>query len=369
MKKLAVVYPAHYREFCGGAELQISYLCHAALQTAWEVHYIYIPRRSSLQPAGTEILHPLQPCGEKAPFYRYRKQIAEILEQIRPDVVYTRHSSSWIEFAGEYAARHGISHFHALASDRVAEMRNRLRDLLTSARWWEKKLLRRGMRRVRYFITQNEFQQQQILRIFGIQGHLISQMAPRCANETIVKAADPVEVYWIANLKGLKRPEIFIDLVRQLAQNPPQRPCRFYMCGRMSEKYRTMVSVAEKEIPSFQYLGELPQEEVNARLCRAHLLVNTSIYEGFSNTFVQAWMRRVPVLSMNSDPDATLSRHGLGMLTPDKESLVRALRMLVEAPEQREKLGLRACEYAVRHHSLEKNMPQLLALLEAAVKK
>lgn len=72
---------------------------------------------------------------------------------------------------------------------------------------------------------------------------------------------------------------------------------------------------------------------------------------------------------MNSDPDATLSRHGLGMLTPDKESLVRALRMLVEAPEQREKLGLRACEYAVRHHSLEKNMPQLLALLEAAVKK
>ena len=63
---------------------------------------------------------------------------------------------------------------------------------------------------------------------------------------------------------------------------------------------------------NLQYLGEVSQDEVNRRLREGHILVNTSRYEGFSNTFVQAWMRRVPVVSLTVDPDNILVRENIG---------------------------------------------------------
>ena len=104
MKKLAILYPVHYRESSGGAELQISYLCNAAKNAEWEVHYIYIPsEKNPIAFSEVEILHPLIPYRKRAHFFRYRMQIMQILDQIQPSLIYTRYSSSWIYYATEFA--------------------------------------------------------------------------------------------------------------------------------------------------------------------------------------------------------------------------------------------------------------------------
>ena len=54
---------------------------------------------------------------------------------------------------------------------------------------------------------------------------------------------------------------------------------------------------------NIEYLEELDMDDANSILERSSVLVNTSMFEGFSNTFIQAWLRRTPVLSLNSDPD------------------------------------------------------------------
>ena len=41
MKKIAILYPAHYEQSSGGAEIQILYLINACKQQNWEIHYIF----------------------------------------------------------------------------------------------------------------------------------------------------------------------------------------------------------------------------------------------------------------------------------------------------------------------------------------
>jgi glycosyltransferase involved in cell wall biosynthesis len=113
------------------------------------------------------------------------------------------------------------------------------------------------------------------------------------------------------------------------------------------------------------YLGPLSQEEVNAQLNGAYAFVNTSLYEGFPNTFIQAWLRRVPVVSMAVNPDGILEAASVGLLAPTEDRLVEAVRRLLENTTVREELARNAGVYAREYHSM-KNVARLSQLIEDA---
>jgi glycosyltransferase involved in cell wall biosynthesis len=117
--------------------------------------------------------------------------------------------------------------------------------------------------------------------------------------------------------------------------------------------------------PNIEYRGALSQAEVNAVLEHTDLLVNTSDYEGFSNTFIQAWMRRVPVVSLRVDPDRLLSRGGLGAVTGNEDALFGCVSVLLDDPDKCSAIGARARRYALEHHA-ESNIETLARLLELA---
>lgn len=122
MKKLAVLYPAHYEQSSGGAEIQIRYLMEVCVRAGIEVHYIFVNKGTEIKNELRAILYPLNKkrkykfCGQG--WFLYKKQIVEVLDKINPDVIYTRLGSSWINIASEYALKHRIKHIHALASDK-----------------------------------------------------------------------------------------------------------------------------------------------------------------------------------------------------------------------------------------------------------
>jgi glycosyltransferase involved in cell wall biosynthesis len=118
-----------------------------------------------------------------------------------------------------------------------------------------------------------------------------------------------------------------------------------------------------KALPNLEYLGAQSQEFVNELLARSHVFVNTSLHEGFANTFIQAWMREVPVVSLNVNPDDVFGRAQVGVHAGTEEELHRAVRMLLTDPAMRRQFASASRTYAFRQHSFE-NALLLSGLIE-----
>ena len=118
------------------------------------------------------------------------------------------------------------------------------------------------------------------------------------------------------------------------------------------------------QLPNLRHLGSQPNGAVNELLARSHLLVNTSEYEGFSNTFIQAWLRNVVVVSLTVNPDSVFDDDRYGVCARGSyDELVRAVTRLSEDPSLRERIAARARVLAEESFS-DVNIDQLVRVLD-----
>ena len=159
------------------------------------------------------------------------------------------------------------------------------------------------------------------------------QPQPR-VDESLEKSRAGLLVVWIGNFRLVKRPEVFVRLAEELRHLPE---VRFAMAGRAgNERTHGELHAKIRALGNIEYLGELSHEKVNELLGRAHCLVNTSDAEGFSNTFIQAWMRGTVVLSLNADVDGLLASGELGVLAGSFDKLRAQLeRLAADRPSER----------------------------------
>ena len=364
MKKIAILYPAHYEQSSGGAEIQILYLINACKQQNWEIHYIFEDKGTDIKNKENIVLHPLckmknyKFCGKG--WFLYEKQILRELNAIKPDTIYTRIGSSWIGIATSYAKNHKVKHAHALASDSSVTRKLLGKPLYPLFSQIETYYINKGLVGADVIIAQNVFQQQMLSKRYGKESILVNQMTPSVDESCLQKKYNKIKIIWVANFKELKHPELFVQLAKDLKGHSDR--IEMYMCGRSTSKYNNLLQDLN-HIDYLNYLGSLDQEQVFDLMNEAHILVNTSEYEGFSNTFVQAWMRKVVVVSMNSNPSDILTSQGIGFLTPNMTNLVATIHKLIEHPEIISELGEKSYQYALENHDLNKNMKKIIEVL------
>ena len=108
---------------------------------------------------------------------------------------------------------------------------------------------------------------------------------------------------WVANLRQLKRPDRFLRAW-------PRR-CRASAFTWSVVPFPGEESLLPPDrsharmVPNLTFHGKVPYLEIGHLFDRARLLANTSEIEGFPNTFLQAWVRGIPVVTM-FDPDRLL---------------------------------------------------------------
>jgi glycosyltransferase involved in cell wall biosynthesis len=225
----------------------------------------------------------------------------------------------------------------------------------------DRMMLRCGIRKSGAIVAQAEYQDTLLQSLYARKAEAVIPNFHPEESEPLVKA-NPMKVVWVANIKPKKQPEYFIELAQALSGCPQ---LEFIMVGRPDEgNYQKKIDAQLQQCGRVKYLGELPVDEVNALLREASIFVNTSEVEGFPNTFIQAWLRGVPVVSLQFDPDQVLVKESIGFCSGSLDQMKRDVLALARDDALRNEMGLRAQAYARAVHGLTQNVSRFIDLIE-----
>ena len=360
---LALLMPGFYEQIVGGSEYQSYLLAEYAIASGMDVHYIFIDQGGPFENRLGIELHPLNknpfPKTFGSTIFLYARQIIRLLRSIQPTIVYVKGGYSWAGIATYFARRNRCKSILHIGSEKdiihspMYSMLTKPFDILNQ------KMIEFAIHHSMTVITQAKYQVELLQKYYDRNSEVILQMQPE--PEEPLDKGKPLTIVWVANIKPLKQPNMFIQLARELQY---YENVRFVMIGRpSSDKYQHKLDSEIQALKNLEYIGEQTIDRVNEILSKYHIFVNTSTYEGFPNTFVQAWMRKVPVVSMLVDPDDILKTRKIGYFSGSFEQMVKDVRGLIENATLRYDMGKRAREYALENHSLKKNMKQLLNLM------
>ena len=82
-------------------------------------------------------------------------------------------------------------------------------------------------------------------------------------------------------------------------------------------------------LPNVRMAGYLRRREILPFLAKALALLNTSYYEGFSNTFLEAWLAGTPVITRSIDPDGVIAGNGIGSVAGSYDEVPGIIRSLM----------------------------------------
>jgi glycosyltransferase involved in cell wall biosynthesis len=362
--RLCIVNPFQHG---GGAELQISLLIAALRQRErYDVYYLARHIEQSIRPEGYTVVRIGH--SDRVPTLGYVTDLIPLyraLSTIDPQVIYQRVACGYTGICALYTRRHRhnarmiwhVAHSTDVTPQTLDAGRNVLRRRL------EKSSVEFAIPRADRIVVQTRDQRELLLQHYGRQADaVIGNFHPE-PTEPLDKSGPPT-VVWIANLKLWKQPEVFVRLAQALAD---LQGVRFLMIGEAPPAHGTWSSSLMQSIratPNLEFRGHLSQDEVNHVLARASVFVNTSVHEGFPNTFIQAWLREAVVVSLTVNPDRVLDTNRVGIHAKTEEGLVRAVRDLLTDTAMRAGYAERARVYARTAHSA-RNAEMLVEMIDA----
>ncbi len=225
----------------------------------------------------------------------------------------------------------------------------------------ERVLYRCGLRRADRVITQTLTQQRDLKQHFGVSSEVVPMPCPGPdAAHYAPPRREARRVLWIGRICRVKRPDRLVELAAACPD------IQFDMAGPVYEDdFSRDAARAAGALRNVTLHGAVPREKVGELYRQASLLCNTSDYEGFPNTFLEAWSHGLPVVS-SFDPDGVIERHQLGLVAPDSTALAAGIRTLLDSPDDYERRSRQARRYYEENHTMESVLPRVETILAAA---
>lgn len=224
-----------------------------------------------------------------------------------------------------------------------------------------KYLYRRGLRLADRIFVQTARQQRALETGFGLPGKVLPMPCP-LATSRDAKPDRPTgrpRAAWIGRLDPVKR----FGLLLEVAEKLPEMTFDVAAANTSGAEYESRVGTLRElhsralKMNNINWLGAVPHDRIGEVYRNAHFLCCTSKYEGFPNTFLEAWGHGRPVVS-SFDPDNLIQSRGLGAYATTAGEFVAALRSLADPGGAWHETSLRCRDYFFTTHAIDVAMPR-----------
>jgi len=216
----------------------------------------------------------------------------------------------------------------------------------TSIQW----LYRQSLQDAAAVMAQTSQQHEKLKREFGVSSRVVTNAYHVPPKKEIIPQTDRNSVLWVGSSDpDQKKPQRFLNLASTISSES------FEMVSKRmpdDDGYHEQLRKNAEGIPNLHFVGEVSPDAVHDYYRNAKILINTSDYEGFPNTFLEAWRYETPVVSLFFDLDETLASEEVGMISGDMAQLEQDVRLLAQDPKCRSQMGAAAREMVASHYSL-----------------
>lgn len=338
----------------GGAEKQLTLLACGLDKTRFDVHVVVLTRTGPRQAVLDQANVPVHFIGKssKIDIGAYRR-LRKLLRELKPDIVHT-----WLFAANAYGR-------FAAIHEKVPVVLGGERSVDPWKKWYELWIDRYLAKRSRAILT-NSNGVKDFYASKGIpsekfvvipNGVEVSSGNNRSTKEEVSKELDiPVHFKWIAAVgrlwpqKGYKDILWAMELIRVAN---PETMLVIFGEGPMRQRlehYRDQIQIA----PNVRFVGE--RSDVADLLQHFDLFVNGSLYEGQSNSILEAMSTGLPVVASDIPGNRDLIAHGKnGLLFPlgDPYQLARFATELLIDPEKSKVFGSNGSRRIQEEFSIE----------------
>lgn len=363
----------HISERGGGAEVQAGYLSKELASRGYQVHYICQTINLNKEHTKTLVddvtIHwiPLKPSLSVSNI----KKIKRLLIELNPQYIIERMTSAyglpivlakrkinakyiWIctdntspqpfskvkEFYKKLSFSKFIMTIHkSLPIDMIRWVANRKADLVFSQNDIQKTLIQQHFNRTSFRM---------------ISGHPLPAKTLSSKDHFSFQT-----ILWCANFGAHKRPELFIEIARQMQHTS----LTFVMVGGHGNKAYVDGLLKNRPV-NLEITGQLSFNEALSHFDKASILINTSVSEGFSNTYIQAWLRKVPVVVFGADSDKVIENNQLGFDVKTVEEAVENITKAMSIYEVYEPLSENAYAYGCQNHSIKVMTDHFLKVID-----
>ena len=271
-------------------------------------------------------IYPLyHPKKNRKRFSWYTHRLPSIFKTLKNsqcDVLYESIPQWYSIYLGIFCKILKIKHVIRVANDNMMDER-----ILLQQSKLNRFFIFLGLRISDNILVQNDYQYQSLKKRFP-KKNILKIFNPIVLNKDLMKNKSEMKGYiaWAANFRYQKNLKMLYEIAAilpeenfKIAGSP-----KFPLDNETSEFYEKL-----QKLSNVKFVGNLSRLEIFDFYSKAKFLLNTSRYEGFSNTFLESLLVGTPILTTSEvNPDRIIEKFNIGYLYQNAEDLKKTINAI-----------------------------------------
>lgn len=276
-------------------------------------------------------------------FYHIYPKLYKAVKSFRPDFIFQKCAGVMTGAIALVSKQLNIPFIYVASNDIDAD--GRYRDRL---RFTDIKLYEYGIRNAAKIIAQNTYQKREFLKKW--KNKKIEIVHNPFYYDGTLPEIKPLNkrtyIAWIGIFQYQKNLPALLDIIKKSPD------IEFRIAGTFSNTCPGDIKNVVQEIANcsnVKMMGYIKRNDIIPFLNNALALLNTSHYEGFSNTFLESFAAGTPVITTLIDPDNIITTNGIGIVTQNYEEIPSKLNEILHRGDYIV-IAERCRDYVFKHH-------------------